>query len=906
MACASPNCGCGGDEKAPHATPRPTLLGPLAGPQLRAVGMAAAKAAASNGRHALVEAGQRPVQIGPVARVVPGASRQRPHVLANRPDLRSPFGVEPLVVQRAKSDGGEGADARPAEVEALKAAVGPDVAPFRGPRHTLVARPSALDPFGVEALIARNTATKSAGPARPQSVGRATLAAATSVKRGPSLPASQGPRPHQLARRPGGWDSLGGMSPAELERAISQTRDHRRKLATAPEEVTILDVRTEAEFAAGHVEGAINTPNGIGASVLARLGPKTGKIVVYCQTGRRSGAAVAELARLGFRNVVDGASRAAAARLAGRPVVDVTTEHRLRREPRSRLAARLGGPEPWTAEGESADLARLRSGWETGDSSPAGGDELCLYDPRLCGRHPAVPPPDGRVVTPAGLGPCKSLVIGASATDVSCDSVVIPSALGNWTPGQLPASGWTEIPIDIGTFNRPLDAGRGYPPKYSFADMQRGVPIIGGGGMVEDVGGRPTMIVGAEYPLRLRTHDGATFADGGTTTPVPHVGFFAIRLGDILRRIALASGCVHWIDGVAHRGRRGERCDLPVAVPDAVGELPAERQRTYDFQLPRGARLLVSIEVAVGQEGAMPALDARARFDHADVVAGANVPADGVFVGVGWGYAEMRNYFLGADWLVPQQIFGDVFCIGGGASAAYLALAPGSAFVGPTPVMAAGGPPTFVCEGTIKKILTDEERRRYASHSPTYSPVNSVHRPFVLADSHIGAIESAELARTRQYRPDFMGPEQRLSNSLTLTARTGKTRRFCRRFRFDIEFLAPVGIDELHEFVTPPASAYTFRYFPYRTTATLVLETTRLSHHAPPSRSVEFVTHEFSRNAIPLADPLHGPPVSGLWGAHGTGDAAVFIGGMQQDGDPSGLLAVHVECVAARYVVPPP
>ena len=218
MASGPANCGCGGDEKAPQAKPRPTLLGLPAGPQLRAVGMAAAKAAASNGRHALVEAGQRPVQIGPVARIVPGASRQRPHVLENRPDLRSPFGVEPLVVERAKTDGGDGANAGSTEPEAQKAAVGPDVAPFRGPRHTLAARPSALDPFGVEALIARNTATKSAGLARPQSVGRATLAAATSVQRGPPLPASHGPRPHQLARRPGGTASAACRQPSWRER----------------------------------------------------------------------------------------------------------------------------------------------------------------------------------------------------------------------------------------------------------------------------------------------------------------------------------------------------------------------------------------------------------------------------------------------------------------------------------------------------------------------------------------------------------------------------------------------------------------------------------------------------------------------------------------------------------------
>ena len=74
----------------------------------------------------------------------------------------------------------------------------------------------------------------------------------------------------------------------------------------------VVDVRTPAEFAAGHVAGALNldvTAPDFGAQVRA-LDPGAGYLV-YCQSGNRSAAAAQQMAELGVGDVVDAAAFAA-------------------------------------------------------------------------------------------------------------------------------------------------------------------------------------------------------------------------------------------------------------------------------------------------------------------------------------------------------------------------------------------------------------------------------------------------------------------------------------------------------------------------------------------------------------------------------------------------------------------
>lgn len=67
----------------------------------------------------------------------------------------------------------------------------------------------------------------------------------------------------------------------------------------------LYDVRTPAEYRAGHIENATNLPLGsIQAGALASV-PKGQKIYVYCQSGNRSSQATALLKQAGITNVID-------------------------------------------------------------------------------------------------------------------------------------------------------------------------------------------------------------------------------------------------------------------------------------------------------------------------------------------------------------------------------------------------------------------------------------------------------------------------------------------------------------------------------------------------------------------------------------------------------------------------
>jgi rhodanese-related sulfurtransferase len=69
---------------------------------------------------------------------------------------------------------------------------------------------------------------------------------------------------------------------------------------------TIIDVRTPEEFAAGHLEGAINYDyeGGTLEAALSSLDPSV-EYVVYCQSGRRSALATTLMEAAGFTSVTD-------------------------------------------------------------------------------------------------------------------------------------------------------------------------------------------------------------------------------------------------------------------------------------------------------------------------------------------------------------------------------------------------------------------------------------------------------------------------------------------------------------------------------------------------------------------------------------------------------------------------
>lgn len=70
----------------------------------------------------------------------------------------------------------------------------------------------------------------------------------------------------------------------------------------------IIDVREPVEYAAGHVEGAINIPPSeimAGSAKLADV-PKDTELILYCVSGSRSNVSMYFLQQQGFTNLVNG------------------------------------------------------------------------------------------------------------------------------------------------------------------------------------------------------------------------------------------------------------------------------------------------------------------------------------------------------------------------------------------------------------------------------------------------------------------------------------------------------------------------------------------------------------------------------------------------------------------------
>jgi len=67
-----------------------------------------------------------------------------------------------------------------------------------------------------------------------------------------------------------------------------------------------IDVRTPDEYAAGHVDGAVNIPyEVIGEHIGEVTKDHDALIYVYCRSGRRSGIAMNTLNQAGYSNVVN-------------------------------------------------------------------------------------------------------------------------------------------------------------------------------------------------------------------------------------------------------------------------------------------------------------------------------------------------------------------------------------------------------------------------------------------------------------------------------------------------------------------------------------------------------------------------------------------------------------------------
>ena len=89
------------------------------------------------------------------------------------------------------------------------------------------------------------------------------------------------------------------------------------------EGTVVIDVRTPAEFASGHLDGALNidvqSPDF--AAQVSQLDP-TQDYFIYCRSGNRSAQAIAQMTNMGFTSMVNGGSVDEASKKSGIPVIN--------------------------------------------------------------------------------------------------------------------------------------------------------------------------------------------------------------------------------------------------------------------------------------------------------------------------------------------------------------------------------------------------------------------------------------------------------------------------------------------------------------------------------------------------------------------------------------------------------
>jgi phage shock protein E len=76
--------------------------------------------------------------------------------------------------------------------------------------------------------------------------------------------------------------------------------------ALAKEGAIILDVRTKAEYASGHIQGSLNIPVELLGQSLHKLKDKEKVIITCCASGMRSSAARSLLRAKGYARVYNG------------------------------------------------------------------------------------------------------------------------------------------------------------------------------------------------------------------------------------------------------------------------------------------------------------------------------------------------------------------------------------------------------------------------------------------------------------------------------------------------------------------------------------------------------------------------------------------------------------------------
>ena len=115
--------------------------------------------------------------------------------------------------------------------------------------------------------------------------------------------------------------ALPGGSAASKEAAPKEIDVAGLKSAQDAQSITLIDVRTPAEFADGHAPGAVNIPVDELKTRMSELEPHRDEaIFLICRSGVRSAQAQTQLLAAGFTNPINVVGGTRAWRAAGHPV----------------------------------------------------------------------------------------------------------------------------------------------------------------------------------------------------------------------------------------------------------------------------------------------------------------------------------------------------------------------------------------------------------------------------------------------------------------------------------------------------------------------------------------------------------------------------------------------------------
>lgn len=89
------------------------------------------------------------------------------------------------------------------------------------------------------------------------------------------------------------------------KRYLTLTAEEAKARLDEGEGIVLLDVRTQEEYDAGHIPGAVCLPNEDITENRPLPYDKEAEILVYCRSGRRSALAAEKLAKMGYENVAD-------------------------------------------------------------------------------------------------------------------------------------------------------------------------------------------------------------------------------------------------------------------------------------------------------------------------------------------------------------------------------------------------------------------------------------------------------------------------------------------------------------------------------------------------------------------------------------------------------------------------